>query len=190
MLTPRHIAAALIRHYATISDPDKRTSMADSRIALCIAGGVDMDDIDPASGYNHSRAAYDRCRDSWVWNIKQHGFSDIYDGPAIARAIANWTTHRPDFIEGDDWLAAGRTAHRAHWATIDVTCSSDGICGICTTDDEHAKVEGLEADGRTPDEVWETTGLARCAECGHLMRAPAPATLIDHYCARRQHSPV
>lgn len=185
-MNPRHMAAALIRHYAYDSDPDQRTSMADSRIALCIAGGVDMDDIDPASGYDYSRAAYDRSRDSWVWNIKQHGFSDIYDGPALKRHIADWATHRPDFIAGDDWLAAGRAEHRAHWATLDVTCGHHGSCDICITDDESAKAEHLETDGRTPDEVWQLTGLARCTDCHHLMRTPTVDTLPDHYCARRQ----
>lgn len=185
-MNPTQAAAALIRHYALSNDPDQRTSMADSRIALNIACGVAMDDIDPASGYNYSRAAYDESRHSWVWNIKQGGFSEQYDGPALQRAIANWTAHRPDFIEGDDWLAAGRTAHRAHWAAIDTTCHFTGVCDICTTPDEHAKVEGLEADSRTPDEVWEVTGLARCTKCRHLMHTPTPTTLIDHYCARRQ----
>jgi hypothetical protein len=126
----RH-AANLIRHYACSSDPDQRTSMADARIALNIARGVDMDDIDPASGYSYSRDAYDRSRESWVSNIKYHGFSDEYDGPALKRAIANWTTHRPDYIAGDDWLAAGRTAHRAHWASIEHPCNTQAPCGIC-----------------------------------------------------------
>jgi hypothetical protein len=160
--------------------------MADSRIALNIARGVAMNDIDPSSGYDYSRAAYGSCRASWVWNIKQHGYSSEYDGPALTRAVANWAARRPDFLEGDGWLAAGRAAHRANWATLDTTCRSTGVCGICTTDDEHAKVEGLEADGRTPGEVWETTRLMRCTTCGHLMRAPAPTALPDHYCSRRQ----
>lgn len=186
MSKPVHTAAALIRHYADDTDPDKRTSMADSRIALCIARGVHMDDIDPASGYDYSRTAYDSTRHSWVWNIKQHGFNDIYDGPALTRHIANWTAHRPDYIAGDDWLAAGKAAHRAHWATSDVTCGHYGSCDICTTEDEHTKAEQLESAGRTPDEVWQLTGLARCANCDHLMRAPTVGTLPDHYCARRR----
>jgi hypothetical protein len=179
-------AAALVRFHAMSTDLDKRTSMADARIALCVARGVDMDDIDPASGYNYSRDAYNRARESWVWNIKQHGFNSAYDEPPLQRAMANWASHRPDFIAGDDWLAAGRAAHRAHWANAAVTCNFTGDCDICTTDDERAKVEQLEADGRTPGEVWEVAGLARCTACGHLMHASAPTTLPDHYCARRQ----
>lgn len=178
--------ASLIRHYAYSHDPDKRTSMADARIAYCIARGVALDDIDPTTGYDYSRDAYDSCRHSWVWNIKQHGFSESYDGAALRRAIANWTAHRPDFIEGDDWLASGRAAHRAHWASSTVTCHFTGDCDICTTDDERAEVEQLEAEGRSPDEVWEITGFARCDTCGYLMHAPASTTLPDHFCARRQ----
>lgn len=114
--------ASLIRHYAYSTDPDQRTSMADARIAICLASGVAMDDIDPASGYNHSRNAYDRCRESWVWNIKMHGLSDLYEGVGLKRAIANWTAHRPDFIAGDDWLADAEKAHHAYWEEFGRPC--------------------------------------------------------------------
>jgi hypothetical protein len=122
MTNPHHSAAALIRHYASSPDPDQRTSMADSRIALNIARGVDLDDIDPASGYDYSRAAYDRCRQSWVVNIRDHGHSDMYEGDALRRATANWTAHRPDYIAGDDWLAAATDAHHAYWAGLGQPC--------------------------------------------------------------------
>lgn len=178
--------ARLIRHYADSHDPDQRTSMADARIALCLKLGVAMDDIDPASGYNHSRDAYDSVRASWIWHIEQHGFNDFYDREPLEKAFAAWTRHRPQFTAGDNWLAAGRAAHRAHWAAINVTCSHYGVCDICTTDDEHADVERLEAAGRTPDEIWEITGFARCTGCGHLMRTPTLTTLPDHYCTHRQ----
>src|SRR5882757_8919452 len=117
--------ATLIRHYAGSHDSDQRTSMSDARIALCIALGVDMDDIDPASGYNYSRSAYDRARQSWVVNIRDHGFSDFYEGAALTRAIANWTTHQPDFIDGDDWLKAATEAHLAHWETLGRPCTRE-----------------------------------------------------------------
>lgn len=131
MPKPVHHAAALIRHYALSHDPDKRTSMADARIALNIARGVDTDDIDPSTGYDHSRAAYDESRHSWVWNIKQHGFSDTYDRPHLERHRANWAAHRPNFIAGDDWLAAGIAAHRAYWSGIDHPCNTQAPCDIC-----------------------------------------------------------
>lgn len=114
--------ASLIRHYADSTDPDQRTSMADARIAFCLARGVAMDDVNPASGYNYSRRAYDRCRQSWVSNIKDHGLSDFYEGGALRRAIATWTAHRPDFVAGDDWLAAATEAHLAYWSAIGRCC--------------------------------------------------------------------
>lgn len=116
--------ASLIRHYAESSAPDQRTSMSDARIALCLARGVDMNDIDPASGYNYSRAAYDRCRQSWVSNIENHGFSNLYQGAALTRAIANWTSHRPDLIAGDDWLADAEKAHLAYWEQVGIPCNA------------------------------------------------------------------
>lgn len=115
--------AHLIRHYADSTDPDQRTSMADARIAFCLARGVAMDDIDPASGYDYSRRAYDSCRHSWVWNIKVHGFSTAYEGVGLKRAIANWTAHRPDFIAGDDWLADAEKAHLAYWEQAGHPCN-------------------------------------------------------------------
>ena len=45
----------------------------------------------------------------------------------------------------------------------------------------------LEADGRlTPDELWESTGFARCDDCGYLMRTPTLVTLPSHRCTERQ----
>lgn len=115
--------ATLIRHYADSDDPDQRTSMSDARIFLCVARGVAMDDIDPASGYNYSRRAYDRCRQSWVSNIKYHGLSNLYEGVAFKRAIANWTAHRPGFIAGDDWLADAEKAHLTYWEEFGRPCN-------------------------------------------------------------------
>ena len=115
--------ASLIRHYAYSTDPDQRTSMSDARIFLCLAKGVDMGDIDPASGYDYSRRAYDRCRHSWVSTIACHGFSRVFEGPGLTRALANWTAHRPDFIAGDDWLADAEKAHLAFWEQAGRPCN-------------------------------------------------------------------
>ena len=82
-----------------------------------------MDDIDPSSGYNYSPAAYDSCRRSWVSNIAVHGFSGIYDGPGLTRALANWTEHRPEFTAGDDWFADAEKAHLAYWERIGLPCN-------------------------------------------------------------------
>lgn len=121
--------ASLIRHYARSKDPDQRTSMADARIALCIAYGIAIDDIDPASGYNYSRGAYDRARQSWVSNIKYHGFSEIYDRANLDSALANWTERRPEYTTGDDWLAAGAAAHHTYWGELGLTCNR-GTCSL------------------------------------------------------------
>lgn len=83
---------------------DSRTSMNDARAALCIAGGVSLDEIDPSSGHDLSRRAYEHVRDSWRWFASHHGLSD-YTRPLLERAIAYWVARRPDLAEGDDWLA-------------------------------------------------------------------------------------
>lgn len=129
----------LIHHYggqnsyysSTSSDPvaeaDRLTSLADARTALCIERGTALDDIDPASGYDRSRGAYDSCRQSWVNQIKVHGYSSQWDEPGLARAIANWTAHRPDFITGDDWLADAEKAHLAYWEQVGIPCTRPGL---------------------------------------------------------------
>ncbi|HEY5835033.1 hypothetical protein [Streptomyces sp.] len=118
-------AAALIRHYAGSHAPDQRTSMADARIALCLAAGTDMDDIDPASGYDYSQRAYNSSRQSWIDKVKYHRFSEWYDREPLNETLANWAAHRPDATAGDDWLAAGIEAHRTYWAGIGRTCNRD-----------------------------------------------------------------
>ncbi|MFI7315455.1 hypothetical protein [Streptomyces venezuelae] len=105
-------ATLMIYRIANSADPDRATSMADARIALCLESGVPMEDIDPASGYNHSRSAYERSRASWVDLVRQHGACEFYTVPDIERARAHWAEKRPQFVEGDDWLTAGLDAHR------------------------------------------------------------------------------
>jgi hypothetical protein len=83
---------------------DRRTSLADARIALCVAQGTALDDIDPASGYSLSRESYERVRQSWRNQTKQPGWSEAYRRD-LEKAIAYWSEHRPKFTEGDDWLA-------------------------------------------------------------------------------------
>ncbi|WP_145503156.1 hypothetical protein [Streptomyces sp. CFMR 7] len=106
---------------------DYRTSMADFRIALCLAQGNALDDIDPASGYSMSRASYDAARQSWISSMKFHGFNPGYDQAWLNKAIAYWAERRPQFLVGDDWLAAGLAAHRTYWQTLDHPCT----CPTC-----------------------------------------------------------
>lgn len=114
---------------------DHRTSMADARIALCIAMGNTLDDIDPASGYSASRASYDNARTSWIRSIKSHGFNAMYEQAPLAQARAFWEERRPQFLFGDDWLAAGLAAHRDYWQALGRPCNRP-------TCDEHAATEG------------------------------------------------
>lgn len=113
--------AAALRHYAhaTVIGPtaeaDRRTSTADARIALCLARGVAMDDIDPASGYDLSRRAYDAARQSWIDVIEGRGLSEGYTRLRLDRAFDYWAKRRSGFTDGDDWAAAGLAAHRAYW---------------------------------------------------------------------------
>ncbi|MFF8458792.1 hypothetical protein ACF06T_30155 [Streptomyces albidoflavus] len=109
-------------HLATVEDVEKRTNNNDARIALCIALGVDLADIDPTTGHNKSQAAYETSRTSWVRHIAMWGFSEHYDRPRLDKARASWSSWNPAYIEGDDWLAAGRKAHDDRQARLGQSC--------------------------------------------------------------------
>lgn len=110
----RRIAAARIRATALHREErakltpeqvaDRMTSLADARIALCVAQGNSLDDIDPASGYSLSRESYEHVRQSWRNQAKQPGWNECYR-PGLEKAITFWSERRPEFTRGDDWLA-------------------------------------------------------------------------------------
>lgn len=117
MATPVRAATArllCVADQARRLDPvlraDGRTSVADARAALCLAQGVPLDEIDPASGHDLTRRAYESVRASWRWNAGMHGldedggltdwFARVHD-----EALAWWAARRPEFTDGDDWLA-------------------------------------------------------------------------------------
>lgn len=106
----------------TVGGVERRTDMDDARIALCAATGVDLDDIDPSSGYDRSRRAYESSRTSWVDHIAMFGYSEFYDSSALAEALERWTAWNPAYTDGDDWLKAGRDAHHARQADIGRPC--------------------------------------------------------------------
>ncbi|MFF7021433.1 hypothetical protein ACFY97_10500 [Streptomyces klenkii] len=121
-------ANLLLMHYARspldcpVCEADRLTSMADARAGICIAAGVAIDDIDPASGYDHSRRGYNLVRASWVDLIRQHGASEFHEIPDIEEVRASWAEKRPEFIEGDDWLAEAFAAHREFIDSLGVPC--------------------------------------------------------------------
>lgn len=122
----------LMFHYANRGwDADNRTSMNDARIALCIESGVALEDIDPTTGHDWSRRAYDNVRASWVSIVKYHGLTDGYLQTGLRQAFAVWAERRPAFAEGDDWEAAAVDAHRAYWeGEVGRLCSASG-CVVC-----------------------------------------------------------
>ena len=94
--------AAMAISALPLDTPDRRTSLADLRAALCLELGVDMADIDPASGYSYSRNAYEHVRSLW-----RRAFAEAPDSSWVERNYrevrAKWLARRPDW--GDDWLA-------------------------------------------------------------------------------------
>lgn len=106
----------------TVAGVEQRTSMDDARIALCVATGVDLDDINPSSGHDMSRRAYESSRKSWVGHIAMFGYSEFYDGPHLAKALDNWTAWNPEYTDGDDWLKVGSEAHHVRQAELGRPC--------------------------------------------------------------------
>ncbi|WTW93656.1 hypothetical protein OG216_09820 [Streptomycetaceae bacterium NBC_01309] len=101
----KQIRRAVCRLMAVVGagGPDMPTSRADARIALCIAKGVPLDDIDPGLGYDISEDAYQRVRASHVRNLEECQGSDF--AVRYAReAHASWLRHRPDLAADDDWF--------------------------------------------------------------------------------------
>ena len=98
-------ATALLMAVVGQGGPDMRTSHADARIALCIARGTAMDDIDPASGSDRSERGYRSVRASHVRNLVEQPGSE-YAARGALWAFALWQGHRSDLTEGDDWFRA------------------------------------------------------------------------------------
>lgn len=88
-----------------VYNADQKTSMDDARIALSVAKGVPFDDIDPGGGHDLRHHVYVANRDSWREHVEGHGWSEQYDRPAYEEAFAYWAARRPQFTEGDDWVA-------------------------------------------------------------------------------------
>lgn len=93
-------AMTLALEHARSSDPDSRTSLADARIAYCIASGVPIDRIDPAQGWNATDDAYRTVRAQWAEIVTTRK-----PVPALLAdwhtARDTWTRLRPDLV--GDW---------------------------------------------------------------------------------------
>lgn len=114
---------------------DRRTSLADARIALCVAHGNALDDIDPSSGLSMSHDSYESVRHSWVSSMRYHGFNDEYEREPLDKALTFWAERRPHYLDGDDWLTAGMAAHREYWQSLGYGCGAP-YCEIHDTDDD------------------------------------------------------
>jgi hypothetical protein len=97
-------AIGLLRQVVNAGGPDMPTSRADARIALCIASGVPLDDIDPALGYDISERAYQHVRSLYARELAEWPDSDEVVRYA-KEAHASWQRHRPDLAADDDWFA-------------------------------------------------------------------------------------
>lgn len=84
-----------------LEHPDARTSLADLRTALCIASGVDLDDIDPAAGHDHSLSAYLSVRDSWARMLAES--DDWWSREHSENARAIWQQLRPKYLAEHPW---------------------------------------------------------------------------------------
>lgn len=81
---------------------DPRTSLADANIALSIAAGAPLDDIDPANGDNLSHPAYDKQRNWWACWLRDHPAGlDQYTRPSYQAAHGYWAARRPAYVH--DW---------------------------------------------------------------------------------------
>lgn len=88
---------------------DWRTSLADARTAVVIAIGVDLEDIDPATGKMHNarvyaahRAGWQRRYDGRVWG-KFRGDPDQLI-PEAEEARQEFLAKRPDLDDGKPWI--------------------------------------------------------------------------------------
>lgn len=85
--------------------PDFRTSLADCRIALCLAHGIALEDIDPGLGWNISEAGYRSVRDTWTDTAAT---GDYFMRVPFDQVREIWRHLRPDLIH--DWPEWGRAS--------------------------------------------------------------------------------
>ena len=84
--------------------PDRAASLADTRTALCAARGVPVGDIDPGTGYDLTRRAYETACREWRQRIAD-GPLDSHMRHGYQAARDYWATRRPEYLT--DWPDAG-----------------------------------------------------------------------------------
>jgi len=100
---------ACARLLTTPKGPDRRTSLADCRAAICIARGVPVEEIDPAQGYDLSDRAYRAVRDRWLEEAAAQPDSDWMQ-TNFRKAREGWARRRLDLIDGwPTWADATET---------------------------------------------------------------------------------
>ncbi|GAA1065252.1 hypothetical protein GCM10009574_028650 [Streptomyces asiaticus] len=163
-----------------VAEADRLGAMADARIALCIANGVAIDDIDPSGGYNLSRRAYDEARRSWREMVEQHGFNELYDRPRYQKAYAFWAERRPEFAAGDDWLE-GIYAPIYQVAFFNTTSGEYTLRNFDTHEDAQQAVDTQRPYGDSTDALVIVTSPdgAGEAESNDLPVMPEQAALPD-----------
>lgn len=105
--------------------PDRRTALADLRIALCLYLGVDPDDIDPASGYNHSLDAYLRVRASWVREHERSPDWWTWEHSKLARA--SWEQARPQYLVDHPWPEIRVPSYEEELAALGITGTPEAV---------------------------------------------------------------
>lgn len=78
------------------------------RRELCLALGVRPEDIDPETGHDISRDAYDRVRTEWRDHIAMHGWTK-YREVSLRKARAYWELRRPEWTRSDPWVTPGES---------------------------------------------------------------------------------
>lgn len=96
-----HPAAREIAARLRVSDSEEERNQL--RRELCLAMGIHPDDIDPNTGHNISRAAYERVRAEWRdLYAKNRGSDRTKTNLRLARH--QWETRRPEWTREDPWV--------------------------------------------------------------------------------------
>lgn len=94
------VRAAALRLTLSTTDDDR----AQLRRELCLARGVAPDDIDPDTGHDLSRRAFEQVRAEWRDLVRGSTWND-YLAADYRQARAQWEQRRPEWTAADAWIA-------------------------------------------------------------------------------------